>query len=626
MRGRRRTILLAVALALTVSFPLHAEEASVKTVASSIVTPQQGAEPGVVKRMTRRGLFRRTVVRSRKPSKPVAPRTGSRSATTPVVQPTPSAPVVGPIVQPVARPTIALDSPSEGETVTSSTVVVRYRITSNASQVDHVHVKIDDFEQLDRDLDGLHEFRDVANGVHTITVWAGKCGEEQESEHVSHTFVVQMTAPPQGEFLGAALDADRATIGAGESVELSWRSTAATKCQASGGWTGARPTQGHERVTLARTTAFSLSCTGTDGASVGVGLTVTVIVPREKLATGKEIYNNINLPWGKFPNGGGFTYTFGMDFGFSPLTDAKRVSDNPQIAQDLDALHQVGVEGVRWFLIPDGRNLTFDAQRVPTGRGAGFREDLFAALDLLSARQMSVVFMLIDGNTWFKPEGEFQGALFGHAKVILEPAKRQAFYQTVLIPILKDFIDWQRAHPQEPLPVAGIDLGNELELGLNDRQGTGVAITDVQTYVREAADLVHFHLPGVPVTVGASDAKSLVQWWTNDALSPAPGQELDFYSFHHYGSEPLETLRAQFGLDRLGKRVYLQEYPGKNAPLGGPEVYLAPVGGTRNGHSRLGWLSGGWLWSFNGASDGLTPDDPLVILQRIADWFATMFG
>ncbi|PIQ84490.1 MAG: hypothetical protein COV75_02065 [Candidatus Omnitrophica bacterium CG11_big_fil_rev_8_21_14_0_20_63_9] len=295
---------------------------------------------------------------------------------------------------------------------------------------------------------------------------------------------------------------------------------------------------------------------------------------------------------------------------------------------DLDALHTAGVEGIRWFMIPDGRNLTFDADRTPTGRGAGFTEDLHRALDLLSERQMSVIITLLDGNYWFKPEDEFQGALFGHARSIIEPAKRQALYTNVIIPILEDIKAWHAQYPDTPSPVAAIDLGNELENGVNSHQQTGVSLVHLQTYVRETAALIHQRLPGVPVTVGATSAQSLVNVWTDAALGVAAGQGQDFYSFHHYGFEPLQGpngLRARFGLDQLGKRIYLQEFPGNNAPLGEVEIYLAPIGGTRQGRMGEGWLSGSYMWSLNGANDGATPADPIATMQRITAWFNNAF-
>ena len=353
------------------------------------------------------------------------------------------------------------------------------------------------------------------------------------------------------------------------------------------------------------------------------------ITPMHQLATGTEVYNYINFAWGKKPNlfPGTYTYTYGMDFG-QTLWGDYAVAANPQIANDLDAMKAAGVEGIRWFVIPDGRNLTFDASGVPTGRGAGFQEDLWTAMDLLEARQMGAVFTLLDGNAWFKPETVVSGIPFGHARVITDSGQRQALYATVIIPILQDLAAWQAARPGHAFPVSAIDLGNELEFGTDPYQRTGATMSDMQAYVREAAALVHQYLPGIPVTIGAASARTLVDDWTDQALQVAAGQGMDLYSFHHFGTELLQgpgNLKDQYGLDRLGKRIYLQEFPGKNAPLGAPEMYLAPVGGTRSGRLGEGWLSGSALWSFNGANDVATPLDPVATLQGIAAWFSSSF-
>ncbi len=352
-------------------------------------------------------------------------------------------------------------------------------------------------------------------------------------------------------------------------------------------------------------------------------------LPRHRLATGTEAYNFANFPWGRFqdPTTGQVTDTYGQDFGETPLGD-RGVASNWKIQNDLETLHQAGVEGVRWFMLADGRNVTFDASGTSTGRTTGFRDDLWIALDLLDARQMSVVLTLIDGNTWFKTPTTWMGIRLGHADVIIDLTKRQALYQNVVIPILQEIAAWQSSHPDRPLPVAAIDLGNELFFGTNAYQGTGVSMAHLQAYVREATDVVHTNLPGVPVTVGAAHAQDLVSNWTDTALGVSAGQGLDFYSFHHHGTETLQGpggLKEQYGLDRLGKRVYLQEFPGKNAALGGPEMYLAPIGGTRQGRSAEGWLSGSYLWSFTAVGDNATPDDPLALLQRINTWFTNAF-
>lgn len=72
------------------------------------------------------------------------------------------------------------------------------------------------------------------------------------------------------------------TVEAGANTTISWSTTAAASCTASGDWSGAKATSGSESVTLAnndydnsRTASFTLSCTGAGGSGSG-NTTVTV--------------------------------------------------------------------------------------------------------------------------------------------------------------------------------------------------------------------------------------------------------------------------------------------------------------------------------------------------------------
>ncbi len=50
---------------------------------------------------------------------------------------------------------------------------------------------------------------------------------------------------------------------------LTWSSTNATACTASGGWTGALAASGSQSVTVAQTSSYVLSCTGSGGSGSG---------------------------------------------------------------------------------------------------------------------------------------------------------------------------------------------------------------------------------------------------------------------------------------------------------------------------------------------------------------------
>jgi CubicO group peptidase (beta-lactamase class C family) len=56
-----------------------------------------------------------------------------------------------------------------------------------------------------------------------------------------------------------------ASVATGGTVTLTWNSTLATGCAASGGWSGNKATSGSETVTVSQSTTYTLACTGTGG-------------------------------------------------------------------------------------------------------------------------------------------------------------------------------------------------------------------------------------------------------------------------------------------------------------------------------------------------------------------------
>lgn len=88
----------------------------------------------------------------------------------------------------------------------------------------------------------------------------------------SATASVTVNSPPT-----VALAATPAATAAGGNSTLTWSSSNATSCTASGGWSGPRATGGSSATsTLAATTTYSLACTGA-GGSTSASATVTVI-------------------------------------------------------------------------------------------------------------------------------------------------------------------------------------------------------------------------------------------------------------------------------------------------------------------------------------------------------------
>ena len=76
----------------------------------------------------------------------------------------------------------------------------------------------------------------------------------------------------------ATLAASPQVVAAGSAPELSWTSSNATACEASGGWNGSKPASGRQRATaIAGATTYTLTCTGPGGASNPASVTVYVV-------------------------------------------------------------------------------------------------------------------------------------------------------------------------------------------------------------------------------------------------------------------------------------------------------------------------------------------------------------
>jgi hypothetical protein len=81
--------------------------------------------------------------------------------------------------------------------------------------------------------------------------------------------------PPENPAPTVTLSASPASLSPGQSSALTWSSTNATSCTASGGWTGLKTATGQESVTPASTATYTLSCSG-DGGTSSASTTVTI--------------------------------------------------------------------------------------------------------------------------------------------------------------------------------------------------------------------------------------------------------------------------------------------------------------------------------------------------------------
>lgn len=105
----------------------------------------------------------------------------------------------------------------------------------------------------------------------------------------SASATVQVGAPPPATPT-LTISAASTALASGGSTTLNWTSTATTSCQASGGWSGNRPTSGSSPSgPLSATTTFTLTCSGSGGSIVSaVTVSVTPNPPPEEPPPGAE--------------------------------------------------------------------------------------------------------------------------------------------------------------------------------------------------------------------------------------------------------------------------------------------------------------------------------------------------
>lgn len=120
----------------------------------------------------------------------------------------------------------------------------------------------------------------LAAGGHTLSISdsaAASCRTLYVDEIVFASSVPVPAAPT------VSLIATPASVVSGSSSTLTWSSTNATSCVASGGWSGSQPTSGSITTgALTATTGYTLTCTGSGGNTSSTA-TVTVTPPPTKL-------------------------------------------------------------------------------------------------------------------------------------------------------------------------------------------------------------------------------------------------------------------------------------------------------------------------------------------------------
>jgi hypothetical protein len=126
----------------------------------------------------------------------------------------------------------------------------------------------------------------------TTTTYTLACTNSAGSAQASTKVTVNATSTPAPT---VKLSASAATITAGGTSTLTWSSSNADSCTASGGWSGAKEDSGTANATPASTTTYTLSCSGAGGTTAA---STTVAVASATSASGTSwVYYNGTFDW-----------------------------------------------------------------------------------------------------------------------------------------------------------------------------------------------------------------------------------------------------------------------------------------------------------------------------------------
>ena len=178
-------------------------------------------------------------------------------------------------------PSVSISSPSSGTTVSGTTNINatasdNVGVTKVEFYVDGVLKSTDTTSPYSYSWDTPNGGAHVCNGAHTHSLTA-KAYDAAGNPRTSDAITVNMNNPAYCT-TAVNIAANPASITSGSSSTLTWSSTNANSCTASGGWSGTKATSGTQAVSPTATTTYTLSCTGS-GGTASQSTTVTVNLP-----------------------------------------------------------------------------------------------------------------------------------------------------------------------------------------------------------------------------------------------------------------------------------------------------------------------------------------------------------
>ncbi|MBX4181341.1 hypothetical protein KW807_00555, partial [Candidatus Parcubacteria bacterium] len=171
-------------------------------------------------------------------------------------------------------PSVAITSPVGGASFSAPASIT---INANAADTDGTITKVEFYNSnsllnTDTVLPYSYTWPSVGAGSYTLKA---KAFDNAGASITSDAVKVTVTS---GTTVTANISASPATIPSGNSSTLTWSSTNAASCTASGAWSGSKATSGTQVVTPTATATYTITCTGASG-SANKSVTVTVTAP-----------------------------------------------------------------------------------------------------------------------------------------------------------------------------------------------------------------------------------------------------------------------------------------------------------------------------------------------------------
>jgi len=266
-----------------------------------------------------------------------------------------------------------------------------------------------------------------------------------------------------------------------------------------------------------------------------------------KFMVQKKFLLGLNYPW----------LNYGTDFGANDWghNGLSEPNSRLQLERDFSDLQQRGVRVVRWFLFCDARaGIQINQDGTVKGLDPYVFKDIDVALEIARKHNIMIVFVLFDFSLLqpAKPTarkvaapGHMRAQLGGHREFVTNPKVRQTLFDNVVKPVLQRYgnngavVAWEVINePEWVMP-----MGSSKDT---------IPVSDMQDFVRQAAQLVHENTAQV-VTVGGADRRWCSVW---------KNVGLDFFQFHHYPYMewyvPYDRPASELGLD---KPVLIGEFP-----------------------------------------------------------------